>query len=185
MSKEEFKNIEEKMKKTINVLKGELNGVRAGRANPSILDKITVDYYGVPTPINQLGNISVPEPRVIMIQPWESKILKDIEKEIQKSDIGINPNNDGKVIRLVFPQLTEERRKELTKVVKKYGEEAKVAIRSIRRDGIEGMKTLKKNGDITEDDLKDAEKEIQNLTDKYIADVDKIIEAKEAEILEV
>ncbi|NLD49774.1 MAG: ribosome recycling factor [Clostridiaceae bacterium] len=185
MSKEEFKNIEEKMKKTINVLKNELNGVRAGRANPSILDKISIDYYGTPTPINQLGNISVPEPRIIMIQPWESKILKDIEKEIQKSDIGINPSNDGKVIRLVFPQLTEERRKELTKVVKKYGEESKVAIRAIRRDGIEHMKTLKKNGDITEDDLKDAEKEIQNLTDKYIADVDKIIEAKDAEILEV
>ncbi len=185
MSKEVYKNIEEKMKKTIHVLKGDLNGVRAGRANPSILDKIAVDYYGTPTPINQLGNVSVPEPRVIMIQPWDSKILKEVEKEIQKSDIGINPSNDGKVIRLVFPTLTEERRKELTKVVKKYGEESKIAIRSIRRDGIEHMKTLKKNSEITEDDLKDAEKEIQVLTDKYVAEVDKIVEAKDEEILEV
>ncbi|MFZ5989848.1 MAG: ribosome recycling factor [Bacillota bacterium] len=185
MSKEEYKNIEQKMKKTINVLKDELNGVRAGRANPVILDRITVEYYGTPTPINQLGTISVPEPRVIMIQPWDTKVLKEIEKEIQKSDIGINPNNDGKVIRLVFPPLTEERRKELTKVVRKYGEDAKVAIRSIRRDGIEHMKTLKKNGELTEDDLKTAEKDIQNLTDKYIADIDKIVQAKEEEVLEV
>lgn len=185
MSKEEYKNIEEKMKKTINVLKDELNGVRAGRANASILDRIMVEYYGTPTPINQLGSISVPEPRVIVIQPWDAKILKDIEKEIQKSDIGINPNNDGKVIRLVFPPLTEERRKELTKVVKKYGEDSKVAIRSIRRDGIERMKALKKDGDITEDDLKNAEKDIQNLTDKYVAEIDKIVVSKEEEILEV
>lgn len=182
---DEYKNIEEKMKKTVSVLKDELNTVRAGRANAAILDRITVDYYGVPTPINQLGTISVPEPRVIVIQPWDAQILKEIEKEIQKSDIGINPNNDGKVIRLVFLPLTEERRKELTKLAKKYGEDAKVAIRSIRRDGIEKMKAMKKNGEITEDDLKSAEKDIQNLTDKYIAEIDKLIEIKEKEILEV
>ncbi|WP_172406013.1 ribosome recycling factor [Acetivibrio mesophilus] len=182
---EEYKNIEEKMKKTINVLKDDLNTIRAGRANASILDKIMVEYYGAATPINQLGTISIPEPRVIMIQPWDAQILKEIEKEIQKSDIGINPNNDGKVIRLVFPPLTEERRKELTKLAKKYGEDSKVAIRSIRRDGIEKMKSMKKNSEITEDDLKNAEKDIQNLTDKYIAEIDNIIELKEKEILEV
>ncbi|HHV29612.1 MAG TPA: ribosome recycling factor [Clostridium sp.] len=185
MSMEEYKNIEEKMKKTINVLKDDLNTIRAGRANASILDKIMVEYYGAATPINQLGTISIPEPRVIMIQPWDAQILKEIEKEIQKSDIGINPNNDGKVIRLVFPPLTEERRKELTKLAKKYGEDSKVAIRSIRRDGIEKMKSMKKNSEITEDDLKNAEKDIQNLTDKYIAEIDNIIELKEKEILEV
>lgn len=185
MSREEYKSIEDKMKKTIKVLKDELSGVRAGRANPAILDKLTVDYYGTPTPINQIASISVPEARVIMIQPWEAKMIKDVEKEIQKSDIGINPNNDGKVIRLIFPMLTEERRKELTKLVKKYGEDAKVAIRSIRRDGIEQMKALKKDGELTEDDLKTAEKDIQNMTDKYIAEIDKIVEQKDAEILEV
>jgi len=185
MDKESYKGIEEKMKKTISVLKEELAGIRAGRANPVLLDKISVDYYGVPTPINQLGNITVPEARVIVIQPWDAKILKDIEKAIQKSDIGINPNNDGKVIRLVFPVLTEERRKELTKVVKKHGEEAKVAIRSIRRDAIEQFKAQKKKGELTEDDLKDAEKDVQNLTDKYITEIDKIVEIKEKEILEV
>ncbi|TYQ13025.1 UNVERIFIED_CONTAM: ribosome recycling factor [Acetivibrio alkalicellulosi] len=185
MSKEEYKNIEEKMDKTIQVLKNELNGVRAGRANPTVLDRVSIDYYGTPTPINQLANVSVPEARVIIIQPWETKLLKDIEKEIQKSDIGINPNNDGKVIRLVFPALTEERRKELTKVVKKFGEEAKVAIRSIRRDGIEKMKSMKKKAEITEDDLKIAEKDIQNMTDKYIEDIDTIVQLKDEEILEV
>ncbi|MDP4092543.1 MAG: ribosome recycling factor [Bacillota bacterium] len=185
MDKENYKPVEEKMKKTINALKESLAGLRAGRANPAILDKITVDYYGVPTPINQLGNISVPEARVIIIQPWDAKTLKEIEKSIQKSDIGINPNNDGKVIRLVFPALTEERRRELTKVVKKEGEEAKVAIRSIRRDVIEHYKVQKKNSDMTEDDLKDAEKDIQVITDKYIVDIDKLVEAKDKEILEV
>ncbi len=185
MDKELYKPIEEKMKKTINVLKDNLAGIRAGRANPAILDKLTIDYYGAPTPIQQIATVSVPEARVILIQPWEAKLLKDIEKEIQKSDIGINPNNDGKVIRLVFPALTEERRKELTKQAKKEGEESKVAIRSIRRDSIEGMKAKKKSGEITEDDLKDAEKDIQNLTDKFIADIDKIIEAKDKEIMEV
>lgn len=185
MDKELYKPIEEKMKKTINVLKDNLAGIRAGRANPAILDKLTIDYYGAPTPIQQIATVSIPEARVITIQPWEAKLLKDIEKEIQKSDIGINPNNDGKVIRLVFPALTEERRKDLTKQSKKEGEESKVAIRSIRRDSIEGMKAKKKNGEITEDDLKDTEKDIQNLTDRYIADIDKIIEAKDKEIMEV
>jgi len=185
MAKGEYKSIEEKMKKTIAVLKDELGGLRAGRANPVLLEKITVDYYGVPTPINQLGNISVPEARLIVIQPWDSKILSEIEKAIQKSDIGINPNNDGKLIRLVFPVLTEERRKELTKQVKKYGEEAKVAIRSIRRDAIDNFKSQQKSGDITEDDLKDAEKDIQSLTDEYVSNIDKIVENKDKEIMEV
>jgi ribosome recycling factor len=185
MLREEYKVIEEKMKKTVGVLKNELNTVRAGRANPSILDRIMVNYYGTPTPINQLASVSVPEPRVIVIQPWDASALKEIEKEIQKSDIGINPNNDGKIIRLVFPIPTEERRKELTKTVKKYGEDSKIAIRSIRRDGIEQMKTLKKNSEITEDDLKNAEKDIQNLTDKYIEEIDKLVQFKEKEVLEV
>ncbi|MDQ2086909.1 ribosome recycling factor [Herbivorax sp. ANBcel31] len=185
MSKEEYKNIKEKMNKTLSVLREELNGIRAGRANPAILEKITIDYYGVPTPINQLANISTPEARVIVIQPWEGKLLKDIEKEIQKADIGINPNNDGKVIRLIFPPLTEDRRKELTKVSKKYGEEGKVAIRAIRREAIEKMKAMEKKSEITEDDLKIAEKDIQDLTNNYVADIDSIIKKKEEEILEV
>jgi ribosome recycling factor len=185
MNKELYKPTEDKMKKSVHVLKDNLAGLRAGRANPSVLDKLTVDYYGAPTPINQLGNISVPEARVILIQPWDAKILKDIEKAIQKSDIGINPNNDGKVIRLVFPSLTEDRRKELNKVVKKEGEDTKVAIRSIRRDAIEHFKADKKKGDITEDDLKEIEKDIQHLTDKYILEIEAAVEAKEKEIMEV
>jgi ribosome recycling factor len=185
MAENSYKDIEEKMKKSISVLKEQLAGLRAGRANPAILDKITVDYYGVPTPINQLGSINVPEARVIVIQPWDSKVLKDIEKAIQKSDIGINPNNDGKVIRLLFPVLTEERRKELCKSSKKYGEDTKIAIRSIRRDAIERLKAQKKNSEITEDDLKNAENDIQKMTDKFIAEIDKIVEAKEKEIMEV
>lgn len=185
MDKDTYKPYEEKMKKSINSLKENLAGLRAGRANPALLDRIHVDYYGVPTPINQLGNISVPEARVIVIQPWEASMLKEIEKAIQKSDIGINPNNDGKVIRLIFPVLTEERRKELTKVVKKYGEEAKVAVRSIRREAIDKFRTMKKNSEITEDDLRTAEKDMQNITDKNIEEIDKIVAAKEKEILEV
>ena len=185
MENADYKEYEGKMTKAISVLKEELAGLRAGRAIPAILDKLTVDYYGTPTPINQLGSISVPEARVIVIQPWEARILKDIEKAIQKSDIGINPNNDGKVIRLVFPVLTEERRKELTKTVKKHGEDTKVAIRSIRRDAIERFKVQKKNSEITEDDLKDAESDMQKMTDKYIAEIDKIVENKEKEIMEV
>jgi ribosome recycling factor len=185
MPNEAYKDIEEKMNKAIHVLKEELSGLRAGRANPAILDRISVDYYGVPTPINQLGSVSVPEARVIVIQPWDSKILKDIEKAIQKSDIGINPNNDGKIIRLIFPILTEERRKELTKGVKKYGEDSKVAIRSIRRDAIEHYKVQKKNGEITEDDLKDMEEDVQKMTDRFIMDVDRMVELKDKEIMEV
>lgn len=180
-----YNEVENKMKKAISVLREDLAGLRAGRANPAVLDKVTVDYYGVPTPINQLGSVAVPEARVIVIQPWDAKILKDIEKAIQKSDIGINPNNDGKVIRLIFPVLTEERRKELTKSVRKHGEDTKIAIRAIRRDAIERFKVQKKNGEITEDDLKDTEEDIQKMTDKYIAETDKAVEAKEKEIMEV
>ena len=180
-----YNEVENKMKKAISVLREDLAGLRAGRANPAVLDKVTVDYYGVPTPINQLGSVAVPEARVIVIQPWDPKILKDIEKAIQKSDIGINPNNDGKVIRLIFPVLTEERRKELTKSVRKHGEDTKIAIRAIRRDAIERFKVQKKNGEITEDDLKDTEEDIQKMTDKYIAETDKAVEAKEKEIMEV
>lgn len=185
MANTSYKDVEDKMNKAIGVLREELAGLRAGRANPAILDRIVVDYYGVPTPINQLGSISVPEARVIIVQPWDAKILKDIEKAIQKSDIGINPNNDGKVIRLVFPILTEERRKELTKSVKKHGEDSKVAIRSIRRDAIERFKAQKKSSEITEDDLKDAENDIQKMTDKYIIEIDNVVELKDKEIMEV
>ncbi|HHU64328.1 MAG TPA: ribosome recycling factor [Clostridiales bacterium] len=179
------KTSQEKMKKTINVLKKDLAGLRAGRANPQILDRIMVDYYGVPTPLNQLGSISAPEPRLLVISPWDTNALKDIEKAILKSDLGINPNNDGKVIRLVMPELTEERRKELTKVVRKKGEEAKVAIRSIRRDANDQYRKLKKDSKITEDELRIAEEEIQQLTDDHVKEIDKIVEAKEAEIMEV
>jgi ribosome recycling factor len=185
MANEVYKDIEEKMDKAIHVLKEELSGLRAGRANPAILDRISVDYYGAPTPINQLGSVSVPEARVIVIQPWDAKILKDIEKAIQKSDIGINPNNDGKIIRLIFPILTEERRKDLTKSVKKYGEDSKITIRSIRRDAIEHYKVQKKNSEITEDDLKDMEEDVQKMTDKFIADIDRMVELKDKEIMEV
>lgn len=185
MSVGDYKKLEEKMKKTVKVLSEDLAGIRAGRANPAILDKIMVDYYGVPTPINQLGGVSVPEARMIVIQVWDAQALKDVEKAIQKSDLGLNPTNDGKTIRLLFPSLTEERRKELTKVVKKEGEESKVAIRSIRRDSIEEYKAMKKNGEITEDDLKVVEKDIQNITDKFISEIDKIVALKEQEIMEV
>ena len=185
MANTSYQDVEDKMNKALGALKEELAGLRAGRANPAILDRISVDYYGVPTPINQLGSISVPEARVIIIQPWDAKILKDIEKAIQKSDIGINPNNDGKVIRLMFPILTEERRKELSKNVKKHGEDSKIAIRSIRRDAIERYKAQKKNSEITEDDLKDAENDIQKLTDKCIMEIDNIVDLKNREIMEV
>lgn len=185
MNKEAYKPFEDRMKKSISVLKENLGGIRAGRANPGILDKITVDYYGVATPINQLGNITVPEARIILIQPWEAKMLKEVEKAIQKSDIGINPNNDGKSIRLIFPPLTEERRKELTKTVKKEGEDGKVAVRAVRRDAIEHFKAEKKAGSVSEDELKIAEKDIQVMTDKYIAEIDRIVEVKDKEILEV
>ena len=181
----EFNHIEEKMNKTINALAESLAEVRAGRANPAILNKVKIDYYGTPTPINQVAGISVPEARLIVIQPWDASILKEIEKEILKSEIGINPNNDGKVIRLAFPELTEERRKELVKDIKKMGEESKVAIRSVRRDGIDEAKAKQKNSEITEDELKGAEDQIQKLTDKKVAQIDEMITAKEKEIMSV
>lgn len=180
-----FQPIEEKMNKTLNLLKDEFTRIRAGRANPAIIEKIMIDYYGVLTPINQLGNISIPEARVILVQPWDANLLKEIEKAIQKSDIGINPINDGKVIRLIFPPLTEERRKEITKGIKIQGEDSKVVIRNIRRDFIEQNKAEQKKGNITEDDLKDFEKDIQTLTDNFIKQIDKVVESKEKEILEV
>ena len=185
MADEMYQPYEEKMKKTINVLREDFAAIRAGRANPAVLEKIMVDYYGTPTPINQLSNISVPEARVIVIQPWEAKLLKEVEKAIQKSELGINPNNDGKVIRLSFPILNEERRKELIKTTKKMSEESKVAIRSIRRDAVENFKKLKKAAELTEDDLKDAEKEIQTITEKFIAEVEKVLAEKEKEIMEI
>lgn len=176
---------EDKMKKTISVLESDMKSIRAGRANPGILDKVSVEYYGAPSPLTQIANVSVPDARTIMVQPWDASILGDIEKAILKSDIGITPNNDGKSIRLNFPPLTEERRKELVKGLHKKGEDSKVAIRSIRRDAMEDAKTQKKNGEITEDDVKNIEKDIQNLTDRYIKDIDSVIAAKEKEILEV
>ncbi len=176
---------EDKMKKTISVLESEMKSVRAGRANPAILDKVSVEYYGAPSPLTQIANVSVPDARSILIQPWDASILGEIEKAILKSDIGITPNNDGKAIRLNFPPLTEERRKELVKGIKKKGEDSKVAIRSIRRDALEDAKTQKKNGDITEDDVKNIEKDVQKLTDNYIKEIDDVIAYKEKEVLEV
>ena len=181
----ELNDIEEKMDKTISVLQENLAEVRAGRANPAILNKIMVSYYGVPTPINQVAGISVPEARLIVIQPWDASILKEIEKEILKAEIGINPNNDGKVIRLAFPELTEERRKELVKDIKKMGEDAKVSVRSIRREGMDKVKAEQKEGMITEDELKTTEDKIQKLTDNKVAEIDKAIENKEKEIMSV
>ena len=177
------KELEERMNKTLSVLQENLSEIRAGRANPAILNKIKIDYYGVPTPINQVAGVSVPEARMIVNQPWDASILKEIEKEIQKSDIGINPNNDGKVIRLIFPELNEERRKEIVKDIKKMGEDAKVSIRSIRRDGIDEAKNMQKESLISEDEEKRAEDDIQKLTDKKIAEIDGMIETKEKEIM--
>ncbi|MGI6561356.1 MAG: ribosome recycling factor [Clostridia bacterium] len=185
MSKSEYKPIEAKMQKAVEVLTSELATLRAGRANPAVLEKVKVNYYGVPTPVNQVANVTVPEARLIVIQPWDSSLLKDIEKAIQTSDIGINPNNDGKVIRLVFPVLTEERRRELVKVVKKYGEEAKIAIRNVRREAMDEYRAMQKNSEITEDDLKVTEKDIQELTDKFISKIEDILKQKENEIMEV
>lgn len=181
----DYKNIEERMNKTISVYEEKLSEVRAGRANPAILNKIMVNYYGVATPINQVAGISVPEARLIVIQPWDISLLKEIEKEILKAEIGINPNNDGKVIRLAFPELTEERRKELVKDIKKMGEESKVSVRSIRREAMDIAKAEQKEGTITEDELKSAEDKIQKLTDSKVAEVDKVIESKEKEIMSV
>ncbi len=175
----------EKMGKTIAVLVKELSSLRAGRANAQVLDRILVDYYGTPTPVKQVGNISSPEPRLLMITPYDPSMLNPVEKAIQKSDLGINPSNDGKCIRLVFPELTEERRKDLVKVVRKKGEDSKVAIRSIRRDAIEQIKKLKKDGEVTEDDQKKLEEQAQKLTDSTIKDIDKIVADKEKEIMEV
>ncbi len=173
-----------KMQKSLANLEGELRTIRAGRANPHILDKLTVDYYGMQTPIQQVANISVPEARMIQIQPWEKSMIREIEKAIMTSDIGINPSNDGTVIRLVFPELTEDRRKELVKDVKKKGEAAKVAIRNIRRDGNDAFKKLK-GTEVSEDEIKDLETQLQKITDKYIADVDKAVEEKSKEVLTV
>lgn len=181
----DYTNIKEKMEKAINSYAERLAEVRAGRANPSILNKVKIDYYGTPTPINQVAGVSVPEARLIVIQPWDASILKEIEKAILAADIGINPNNDGKVIRLAFPELNEERRKEIVKDIKKMAEEAKVAVRAVRRDGIDEAKTKQKNSEITEDELKNAENDIQKLTDKKIEEVDKILENKEKEIMSV
>lgn len=175
---------EEKMNKTLDNLAGELATIRAGRANPNVLNRIMVDYYGTPTPIQQVGNVSVPEPRMIQIQPWEKSLLKALEKAIQMSDLGINPTNDGSVIRLIFPELTEDRRKELAKDVKKKGEAAKVAVRNIRRDGNDMLKKLK-GSEVSEDAIKDMEKDLQKMTDKYIEKVDKAVEAKTKEVMTV
>ena len=181
----DYIEFESKMKKTAEVLKTQLASVRAGRANAAVLDQITVDYYGVPTPIQQVASVSVPDPRSLMIQPWDASVLKGIEKAILASELGINPQNDGRVIRLVFPQLTEERRKELAKQVKKYGEDAKVAVRNIRRDAIDKFKKQQKASEITEDDYKTIEKDIQKLTDDYIKEVDNITDKKEKELFEI
>ena len=180
-----YPEIESKMKKTAEVLRTQLASVRAGRANAAVLDQITVDYYGVPTPIQQVASISVPDPRSLMIQPWDGSVLKGIEKAILASDLGINPQNDGRVIRLVFPQLTEERRKELAKQVKKYGEESKVAVRNIRRDAIDKFKKQQKASEITEDELKIAEKDLQKLTDDSCKEIDKLLDNKEKELMSV
>lgn len=181
----DMKNIEGKMDKTISILQENLAEVRAGRANPAILNKIMINYYGTPTPINQVAGISVPEARLIVIQPWDASILKEIEKEILKAEIGINPNNDGKVIRLAFPELTEERRKELVKEIKKMGEEAKISVRSVRREGMDAVKSEQKEGTITEDEQKMYEDKIQKLTDSKTQEIDNQIEKKEKEIMSV
>lgn len=180
-----YPEIEKKMDKRIDGLVSEFKTIRAGRANASVLDKIAIDYYGTMTPIQQVGSISSPEPRMLVVQPWDATVLGEIEKAINKSDLGISPQNDGKVIRLNFPPLTEERRRELVKTVKKYAEEAKVQIRNARRDGIEMYKKQKKDGEITEDDLKTIEKDIQDMTDKYIKEIDSITSDKEKEITEI
>ena len=182
---EHLKLYEDKMEKSLDVLLDEYASIRAGRANPHVLDRLRIDYYGTPTPIQQVGNVTVPEARMIVIQPWEKSLLKEIEKAILVSDLGINPTNDGNVIRLVFPELTEERRKDLAKDVKKKGEGAKVAVRNIRRDAMDSIKKMEKAGDISEDDLKQGEEKIQKITDKMIEKVDKAIETQTKEIMTV
>ena len=183
--KETLKKCEERMIKRVDHLEVEFKEIRAGRANPNILDRITVDYYGAPTAINQLAAVSVTEARTLTIQPWDPTVLKGIERAIQTSDIGINPQNDGKTIRLIFPPLTEERRKEIVKDIAKMAEAKKVHVRNIRRDTIDDLKKLKKNGDITEDDLKNAEKKVQDLTDKYVKSIDSLSEAKQKEVMSI
>ncbi len=180
-----LKDFESKMNKTVDVVVSDFASVRAGRANAAVLDKITVDYYGTPTPINQVGTISSPDPRSLMIQPWDKSVLKEIEKAIQSSDLGINPQNDGQVIRLAFPQLTEERRKELTKQVRKYAENGKVAVRNIRRDAMDKLKAAEKSNELTEDDRKLGEKDLQDLTDKICKKIDELCEKKEKELMAV
>ena len=181
----EIKNYDEKMLKTIEVVKANFASVRAGRANAGVLDRITVEYYGTPTPLNQVAAVSSPDPRTLVIQPWDGSLLKAIEKAIQTSDLGINPQNDGRVLRLAFPQLTEERRKELTKQVKKYGEEGKVAVRNIRRDAMDEIKKKTKKSEITEDDQKNLEKELQDLTDKRCNAIDELTAKKDKELMAV
>lgn len=183
--KELYANTKEKMGKTIDVLKRDYGAIRAGRANAAVLDKVTVDYYGTPTPVNQLASVSVAEARILTIQPWDKSVLNGIEKAIQASDIGINPQNDGSVIRLTFPQLTEENRKSIVKDVSKMAEESKVAIRAIRRDAMDKLKKMQKASEITEDDLKNGEEEVQKITDSFIKDIDKIASAKEKEVMEI
>lgn len=185
MAKEVYEDAQSRMEKAVAALKRDLATLRAGRATPSLLDKITVDYYGSSMPINQLANISVPEPRLLVIQPWDKKAVAEIERALLKSDLGLTPNSDGSVIRLSIPQLTEERRKELVKVVRKKAEESRVAIRNIRRDANDELKKLEKNGELTEDDQRKAQDEVQKLTDKFIEEVEKILAAKEKEIMEV
>lgn len=185
LNKDDYNQFIEKMDRTISFLKEQMNTVRAGRANPAILDRITVQYYGTDTPINQIAGIAVPEARLLVITPWDGSALKEIEKAIQKSDIGINPQNDGKSIKLIFPPLTEERRLQLTKLTKTYGEDAKTAVRNVRREAVEFFKNQKKKSIITEDDQKDSEKEIQNFTDKHITEIDKVVAAKDKELMEI
>ena len=180
-----YEQLKTKMQKTLDHLQADFASVRAGKANAAVLDRISVEYYGTATPINQIASISSPDPRTLIIQPWDTKALREIEKAIQISDLGINPQNDGKIIRLVFPQLTEERRKELAKQVRKYGEEGKVAVRNIRRDAMEELKAQQKTSEITEDDYKNSEKDIQKITDDFIAKIDKATVAKEKELTEL
>ncbi len=180
-----FATAEDKMNKSLNNLSQEYAAIRAGRANPAVLDKVQVDYYGSPTPINQLAAISVPDPRMLLITPWDKSVLKEIEKAIQTSDIGINPQNDGAALRMQFPPMTEERRRELTKDIAKMGEDCKVAIRSIRRDAIDKIKDMKKRSEITEDDQKNAEKKMQDLTDRFTKEIEKMVDGKQKEIMEI
>ena len=182
---DKLKVFEDKMEKAISVLRSDYATIRAGRANPHVLDQLTVDYYGVPSGIQQVANVSVPEPRMLLIQPWEKSLIKSIEKAILTSDLGLNPSNDGSVIRLIFPEMTEERRKQLAKDVKKKGDNAKVAIRNIRRDALEAAKKSQKKGEITEDDLKNTEKDIQDMTDQYIKIIDEQVAAKDKELMAI